>query len=70
MHDNGSRNDSAVGDRIMRACLIAAGRPEDEATRTARRGGLIDLRPPGRSIECIWKVENHHDHVHIAAAPR
>lgn len=70
MHDNGAKNDSAVGDRIMRACLIAAGRAPDEATRTARRGGLIDLRPPGLSVECIWKVDNHHDHVHIAAAPR
>lgn len=70
MHDNGSTNDSAVGDRIMRACLIAAGVKPDEATRTAKRGGLIDLQPPGLKVECIWKVDNHHDHVHVAAAPR
>jgi hypothetical protein len=70
MHDNGSHNDSEVGDRIMRACLIAGGESSADAARTAQRGGLIDLRPPGLSIECIWKVADHHDHVHIAAAPR
>jgi hypothetical protein len=70
MHDNGSRNDSDVGDRIMRACLIAAGQTVAEATRNAKRGGLITLRPRGLTVQCIWKVKNHHDHVHIAARPR
>lgn len=70
MGSNGSHNDSAVGDRIMRACLIAAGQTPAEATRTAKRGGNFTLRPPGLSIQCIWKVKDHHDHVHIAARPR
>jgi hypothetical protein len=70
MATNHSHNDSKVGDAIMRACLIAAGVAPTEAERLAVAGGLVVRRPPGMVVECIWKVADHHDHVHIAAAPR
>jgi len=70
MADNGSSNDSEVGDAIMRACLIVAGDPPADAERLAAGGGLIKRYPDGLTVECIWKVADHHDHVHIAVAPR
>jgi hypothetical protein len=70
MGNNGSYNDSPVGDRIMRACLMAMGMDEAEATRIGKKGALIHRDVPGMTVECIWKVADHHDHVHIAAAPR
>jgi hypothetical protein len=75
MGDNGSHNDSDVGDRIMRACLIVMGMDEAQATRIGKEGALIHQRVPARNgrpamtVECIWKVKDHHDHVHVAAAP-
>jgi hypothetical protein len=70
MGNNGSHDDSEVGDRIMRACLIAMGMDDAEATRIGKKGALIHRDVPGMTVECIWKVADHHDHVHIAASPR
>jgi hypothetical protein len=70
MGNNGSHDDSDVGDRIMRACLIAMGMDDAEATRIGKKGALIHRDVPGMTVECIWKVADHHDHVHIAASPR
>jgi hypothetical protein len=64
---NGGSDDSPVGDRIMAACLIAGGLSPAEATATARAGGLETLVHNGLRIQCIWKTEDHHDHVHAAA---
>jgi hypothetical protein len=72
MAANGGTDDSPVGDRIMAACLIAAGMPRDLAIPTARRGGLYTLEHDGLRIQCIWKTYaggNHHNHVHAAARP-
>jgi hypothetical protein len=72
MAANGGTDDSPVGDRIMRACLIAAGEPPLRAATIARRGGLYTLEHDGLRIQCIWKTDaggNHHHHVHIGARP-
>jgi hypothetical protein len=70
MAANGGSDDSPVGDRIMTACLIAAGVPAAQAGVEARRGGLYTLEHDGLRVQCIWKTDeggNHHNHVHIAA---
>jgi soluble lytic murein transglycosylase-like protein len=70
MTANGGSNDSPVGDRIMAACLIAAGEPADRAARDAVRGGLYTLEHDGLRVQCIWKTDqggNHHNHVHVGA---
>jgi hypothetical protein len=72
MAANGGTNDSPVGDRIMAACLIAAGQSPEEATANARAGGLYTLVHDGLRIQCIWKTYeggNHHNHVHAGANP-
>lgn len=69
---NGGTDDSPVGDRIMTACLVAAGVPEAQAAEDARRGGLYTLTHDGLRIQCIWKTYaggNHHNHVHAGARP-
>ncbi len=69
---NGGSTDGPVGDRIMAACLIAAGIPRTQAVSDARRGGLYTITNDGLRIQCIWKTDeggNHHDHVHAAARP-
>jgi hypothetical protein len=72
MAANGGTDDSPAGDRIMTACLIAAGMPRVEAIDSARRGGLFTLERDGLRIQCIWKTDvggNHHNHVHAGAGP-
>lgn len=72
MTANGGTDDSPVGDRIMAACLIAAGVARDRAIQMARAGGLYTLVHAGLRIQCIWKTYaggNHHNHVHAAARP-
>jgi Transglycosylase SLT domain len=69
---NGGTDDSPVGDRIMSACLIAAGEPPARAAAFARKGGLFTLEHDELRIQCIWKTDlggNHHNHVHIGARP-
>ena len=68
MTANAGSDDSPTGDRIMAACLIAAGQAPDQALRHAPRGGLYTIEHEGLRIQCIWKADqggNHHDHVHI-----
>ena len=70
MAANGGSDDSPVGDRIMAACLIAAGVPADRAIVIARAGGLYTLEHDGLRVQCIWKTDqggNHHHHVHVGA---
>ena len=70
MTANGDGDDSPVGDRIMAACLVAAGMTSNEASDLARRGGLYTLEGEGLRVQCIWKTYeggNHHNHVHIGA---
>jgi len=65
---NGGADGSPVGDRMMAACLMAAGVPEGRAAQQARRGGLYTLTNDGLRIQCIWKTDaggNHHNHVHV-----
>ena len=72
MAANGGSDDSPVGDRIMAACLIAAGESPDQALADAQRGGLYTLEHDGLRVQCIWKTDeggNHHNHVHIGARP-
>jgi hypothetical protein len=72
MTANGGSDDSAVGDRIMGACLIAVGEITGEAVADARRGGLYTLEHDGLRIQCIWKTDeggNHYNHVHVGARP-
>ena len=72
MAANAGTSDGSVGDRIMTACLIAAGTPHAQAAHAAMRGGLYTLEHDGLRIQCIWKTDqggNHHDHVHIGARP-
>lgn len=72
MAANGGTTDGPVGDRIMTACLVAAGVPEGRAAQQARAGGLYTLTNDGLRIQCIWKTDeggNHHNHVHAAARP-
>ena len=72
MTANAGTNDGPVGDRIMTACLIAAGTPPAQAAPAARPGGLFTLEHNGLRIQCIWKTDqggDHHDHVHIGARP-
>lgn len=72
MAANGGTNDSPTGDRIMTACLVAAGLPEPQAAAQARRGGLYSVTSNGLRVQCIWKTNeggNHHDHVHTGARP-
>lgn len=69
---NGGTNDGPVGDGIMAACLIAAGDPPVQATEEANAGGLYTRYHDGLRIQCIWKTYeggDHHNHVHIGAAP-
>jgi hypothetical protein len=70
MTANGGSDDSPVGERIMTACLIAAGEPADRATGDAVRGGLYTLEHRGLPVQCIWKTDQggkHHNHVHVGA---
>ena len=70
MAANGGDDDSPVGDRIMSACLNAAGIPADRASIIARAGGLYTLEHDGLRVQCIWKTNrggNHHNHVHVGA---
>jgi soluble lytic murein transglycosylase-like protein len=70
MTANGGSDDSPVGDRIMAACLIAAGEPAETAIAGARRGGLYTLEHNRLHVQCIWKTDqggNHHNHVHVSA---
>jgi hypothetical protein len=72
MTANGGSDNSPVGDRIMTACLIAAGLPSAQAATDARGGGLYTLEHHGLRVQCIWKTDeggNHHNHVHIGARP-
>lgn len=60
--------DSAEGDRIATAGLIAAGVPAKRAAAMARRGGLYTLQRGKVRIQVIWKTNqggNHHNHVHF-----
>ena len=70
MAANGGSDGSAVGDRIMAACLIAGGQDPAEAAANASRGGLYTLEHDGLRIQCIWKTYaggNHFTHVHAGA---
>jgi hypothetical protein len=61
-----------LGDRIMAACLVAAGTPPARAQVQAPSGGLYTLYGLGLRIQCIWKTYeggDHYDHVHIGARP-
>jgi hypothetical protein len=72
MTANGGADDSPVGDRIMAACLVAAGTPADRAIVIAHAGGLYTLEHDGLRVQCIWKTNeggNHHNHVHAGARP-
>lgn len=72
MAANGGSDGSPVGDRIMAACLIAAGEPPTRAQADASRGGLYTLIHDGLRIQCIWKTYqggNHYTHVHAGARP-
>jgi len=72
MAANGGTDDSPVGDRIMAACLIAAGEPPAQAIAHAQAGGLYTLVHDGLRIQCIWKTYlggDHHNHVHVGARP-
>ena len=72
MAANGGTDDSPIGDRIMTACLSAAGEPPLHAAALAKTGGLYTLEHDGLRIQCIWKTDaggNHHNHVHIGARP-
>ena len=69
---NGGTDDGPVGDAIMTACLIAAGDQPVLAHEEAVQGGLYTRYHDGLRIQCIWKTYeggNHHNHVHIGAAP-
>lgn len=61
--------DSAKGDRIATAALIAAGVSPAQARSDARKGGLYTVTTPaGRRVQVIWKTDqggNHHNHVHV-----
>jgi putative peptidoglycan binding protein len=69
MHSNGGTIDGPVGDKIMEAALLEAGVSKSDAPGQARHGGLLNFRHDGMKIQLIWKVEDHHDHVHVAAKP-
>lgn len=62
---NGGTNDGPVGDRLMTAALIEAGVPPKVARTQAKGGGLFNEHHNGFRIQCIWKAEGHHDHVHV-----
>jgi hypothetical protein len=69
---NGGADSSAVGDRLMEACLRVAGMATARAATIARRGGLETLRRGALRIQCIWKTYaggNHHTHVHVGVQP-
>jgi hypothetical protein len=53
MSANGGSDDSAVGDRIMTACLTAAGESPTQALADAQRGGLYTLEHDGLRIQCL-----------------
>ena len=70
MAANGGADDSPVGDRMMAACLVAAGMSSEDAAELARSGGLYTLEHGGLRVQCIWRTNaggNHHDHVHAGA---
>jgi soluble lytic murein transglycosylase-like protein len=72
MTANGGSDDSPVGDRIMAACLTAAGEPPAQVLADAQFGGLYTREHDGLRIQCIWKTDeggNHHNHVHVGARP-
>lgn len=77
MAANGGTDDSPVGDAIATACLEAAGYSAAQASQDATKGGLFTISSvPGidgpMRVQCIWKTfegGNHHNHVHIGAAP-
>jgi hypothetical protein len=73
MAANGGTDDGPVGDRIMIACLVLAGEPQQRAATHARAGGLFTLDHAGLRIQCIWKTNhggNHHNHVHVGVRPK
>jgi hypothetical protein len=60
--------DSAKGDRIATAALIAAGVPSAKARQMARRGGAYTLDFHGHRVQVLWKTDvggNHHNHIHV-----
>jgi hypothetical protein len=69
MAANGGGIDSPVGDRIMEAALLVAGLPRGTAAAKARHGDLVTLMHDDERIQCIWKVDDHHDHVHVGVRP-
>jgi hypothetical protein len=69
MIGNGGTNDGPVGDALMAAALVLAGLSPQAAKAQAKAGGLITRHHKGMRIQCIWKTDDHHDHVHVAARP-
>jgi len=70
MTANGGTDDSPVGDRLMTACLVAAGETPERAGALTLAGGLFTLEHDELRIQCIWKTDlggNHHDHIHVGA---
>jgi hypothetical protein len=72
MNANGGTDNGPVGDAIAAACLEAAGEFKAVAIGEAFLGGLFTREHNGLRTQCIWKTDeggNHHNHVHIGAAP-